>query len=176
MTTPVATPGSVGRSLGRVALTVVVPFAVLAGLWAAFSFLRDEEANRLLVVAIAIAVGVGGIFVLFWGMDRVVNLLPEARRETVRPYVFVGPALVIVAIFLVYPVINTIILSFRDARSEEFVGLENYRFLFTDESMLRSIRNTLGWVVLVPLVGVSVGLVFATLADRLRRGEGWPSR
>ena len=85
---------------------------------------------------------------------------------------FVGPALVIVAIFLVYPVINTIILSFRDARSEEFVGLENYRFLFTDESMLRSIRNTLGWVVLVPLAGVSVGLVFATLADRLRHGEG----
>ena len=96
-----------------------MPFAVLAGFWAAFSFLRDEEANRLLVVAVAIAVGVGGVFFLFWGMDRVVNLLPEARREGVRPYVFVGPALVIVAIFLVYPVVNTIILSFRDARSEE---------------------------------------------------------
>ena len=171
MTTTTPSSESVGRSLGRVALTVVVPFAVLAGLWAAFSFLRDDEANRLLIVAVAIAVGVGGVFFLFWGMDRVVNLLPEARREGVRPYVFVGPALVFVAIFLVYPVINTIILSFRDARSEEFVGFDNYRFLFADDSMLRSIRNTLGWVVLVPLFGVTIGLVFATLADRLHRGE-----
>jgi alpha-glucoside transport system permease protein len=43
--------------------------------------------------------------------------------------------------------------------------------VFTDDSMLRAIRNTAGWIVFVPLVGVSIGLVFATLADRLRRGE-----
>ena len=37
--------------------------------------------------------------------------------------------------------------------------------------MLRSIRNTAGWVIVVPLVAVAVGLLFATLADRLTRGE-----
>ena len=37
--------------------------------------------------------------------------------------------------------------------------------------MLRAIRNTLGWIVVVPVVAVSIGLAFATLADRLRRGE-----
>ena len=37
--------------------------------------------------------------------------------------------------------------------------------------MLRSIRNTALWIVFVPPVAVSIGLVFATLADRLRRGE-----
>jgi alpha-glucoside transport system permease protein len=37
--------------------------------------------------------------------------------------------------------------------------------------MLVAIRNTLGWMVLVPAVAVSIGLAFATLADRLRRGE-----
>jgi alpha-glucoside transport system permease protein len=37
--------------------------------------------------------------------------------------------------------------------------------------MLRAIRNTAGWVILVPLVTVGIGLAFATLADRLRRGE-----
>ena len=110
-------PESVGRSLGRVALIVVVPFVVLVGLWAAFAFLRDDDANRLLVVGVAIVVGVGGVFVLFWAMDRVVDFLPEARRERVRPYVFVGPALVILGVFLIYPVINTILISFKDARS-----------------------------------------------------------
>jgi alpha-glucoside transport system permease protein len=78
---------------------------------------------------------------------------------------------VILSVFLVYPVVNTILISFKDAQSQHFVGLDNYRFVFTDDSMLRAIRNTVGWIVLVPLVAVSIGLVFATLADRLRRGE-----
>jgi alpha-glucoside transport system permease protein len=121
---------------------------------------------------VAIAVGVGGVFLLYWAMNRAVDHLPTRFRGGVRPYVFVGPALVILAVFLVYPVVNTIIISFGDRQGEGFVGLDNYEFVFTDESMLRSIRNTLGWIVFVPLVAVSVGLIFATLADRLRRGEG----
>jgi alpha-glucoside transport system permease protein len=104
-------------------------------------------------------------------MNRVVELLPARYRESVRPYVFVGPALVILSIFLVYPVINTVLISFRDAQGEAFVGLDNFKFVFTDDSMLRAIRNTAGWVILVPLAAVSIGLAFATLADRLRRGE-----
>ena len=158
-------------SLLRLVGALIVPSVGFFLLWATFDFLRDENANRGLVVAVAIVVGVGGVFFLFWGMDRVVTLLPTRYREGVRPYVFVGPALVILTVFLVYPVINTILISFKDARSESFVGLENFKFVFTDESMLRAIRNTAGWIIVVPLFGVSIGLAFATLADRLRRGE-----
>ena len=50
----------------------------------------------------------------------------------------------ILSVFLIYPVINTIILSFKDATGQEFVGLDNYEFVFTDDSMLRSLRNTAG--------------------------------
>jgi alpha-glucoside transport system permease protein len=85
--------------------------------------------------------------------------------------VYVGPALVVLAVFLIYPVINTLIISLKDATGQDFVGLDNYEFVFTDESMLRSIRNTGLWIVFVPLVAVSVGLIFATMADRLTRGE-----
>ena len=155
------------RSLSVVVGAVVVFFVLRATL----DFLRDTEANRLLVVGVAIAVGVGGIFVLFLAMDRVVSWLPERSREGVRPYVYVGPAMVLLAVFLIYPVFNTVLISFKDATGQQFVGLDNYRFVFTDESMLRSIRNTAGWIIIVPLVAVSIGLVFATLADRLRRGE-----
>jgi alpha-glucoside transport system permease protein len=122
-------------------------------------------------VGVAIVVGVAGIFLLFWAMNLAADLLPIHLREGVRPYIFVGPALVILAVFLVYPVFNTIILSMSDARGENFIGLENFSFVFTDGTMLKAIRNTLGWIVIVPAVAVSVGLVFATLADRLRRGE-----
>jgi alpha-glucoside transport system permease protein len=145
--------------------------AAAFGLRLAFDFLRDADANRLLIAGVAIAVGVGGVFALFWAMNQLVNWLPASLREGVRPYAFVGPALVLLSVFLVYPVINTLLLSFKDSRGQAWVGLENFRFAFTDESMLRSMRNTALWIVLVPLVAVSVGLAFATLADRLHRGE-----
>jgi alpha-glucoside transport system permease protein len=140
-------------------------------LWLGLEQLRDTDANRLVIVALALLVGTAGIWFLFWAMNRVVDVLPERSRETVRPYVFVGPALVLLSVFLIYPVFNTFILSLKDARSQDFVGVENYQFLFEDDSMRRAIRNTLAWIVLVPLMGVSIGLVFATLADRLRKGE-----
>lgn len=158
---------AVARVIGPLAVLSVVLLAPPAML----DFLRDSDANRLVVVAVAVAVGVAGVFILFWAMNRIVDWLPAHVGEGVRPYVFVGPALVILSVFLIYPVVNTIVLSFKDARSQSFVGFDNYKFVFTDESMLRSIRNTALWIVLVPLVAVSVGLGFATLADRLRRGE-----
>jgi alpha-glucoside transport system permease protein len=163
-----------GRTLAGALLRVVTVLAAIAGTvfvvrWS-LDFTR-EGGNRFLVMAVALAVGVGGVFFLFWAMNRVVDWLPARLRESVRPYVFVGPALVILSVFLVYPVINTIILSFRDARGEDFVGWDNFSFVFSNESMLRSIRNSAGWIILVPLVGTATGLAFATLADRLHRTE-----
>ena len=158
-------------SLLRVIGALAIPIVGFVILWATFDFLRDAEANRFLVVGVAIVVGVGGVFFLYWGMNRVVDFLPERYREGVRPYIFVGPAIVILTVFLIYPVINTILVSLKDSRGESFVGLDNFKFVFTDLSMLRAIRNTFGWIVIVPLLGVSIGLAFATLADRLSRGE-----
>jgi alpha-glucoside transport system permease protein len=155
----------------RLVTALTIPLVGFTVLWATFDFLRNEDANRLIVVGVAIVVGVGGVFFLYWGMNRIVDMFPARYREGVRPYVFVGPALVILGVFLVYPVINTILISFKDAQSEGFVGLDNFSFVFSDESMLRAIRNTLGWIIVVPLFAVSIGLAFATLADRLRRGE-----
>jgi alpha-glucoside transport system permease protein len=174
---PAPGPGAERRGLGtgfllvvlRILAAVAIPIGTFAALWLSFDYLRDEDANRVLVVLVAIVIGVGGVFLLYWGTNRVVNLLPARLAEGVRPYVFVGPALVILSVFLVYPVINTILLSVKDANSESFVGLDNFRFVFTDESMLRSIRNTAGWIIIVPLFAVSIGLIFATLVNNLRR-------
>jgi alpha-glucoside transport system permease protein len=164
-------PTSPLRTALRLALAVAVPVLLVAVFWWAFDFLRQGDANRLVILGVALLVGVGGVFVVFWAMDRLVDWLPARFREGVRPWVFVGPALVILTVFLIYPVINTIVVSFRDANSSGFVGLDNYRFVFSDPSMLRSLRNTATWIVVVPLVAVATGLAFATLADRLRHGE-----
>jgi alpha-glucoside transport system permease protein len=162
---------TLGLTIMRVISAAAIPIILFVLLWLTFDFLRDADANRFALAGVAIVVGVGGVFLLYWAMNRLVDYLPDSIRGGVRPYVFVGPALVILAVFLVYPVINTIIISFGDRQGEGWVGLDNYEFVFTDESMLRSIRNTAGWIIIVPAVAVSVGLAFATLADRLRRGE-----
>jgi alpha-glucoside transport system permease protein len=150
-----------------------VPILAFIILFLTFQFLRDSNAPKLVLALVAIVVGVLGIFLLFWAMDFAVSQLSDRMQERVRPYVFVGPALVILSVFLVYPAINTTVLSFKDATSTSFVGLDNYKFVFTDPAMLRSIRNTLGWVIIIPLFTVGVGLAFATLVDRLNRGEAF---
>jgi alpha-glucoside transport system permease protein len=156
----------------RIGVSLVVPVLAIVGLYYAGTVVLDEDANRVLVVVMAILIGVGGVFGLFLGMDRVVNRLPERHREAVRPFAFVGPAVVLLAIFLLYPTINTIVLSFQDTRGESFVGFENYVKVFTDSSLLVSLRNSLGWVIVVPLFSVVIGLAFAAMADRLgKRSE-----
>jgi alpha-glucoside transport system permease protein len=160
-----------GLAVLRLAAAVVVPIAAIALLWFTFGFLRDADANRFVLAGVAIAAGAGGVFLLFWAMNWSVDRLPGRFRESVRPYVFVGPALVVLSVFLIYPVVQTILLSFGDRQGDGFIGLDNYEFVFTDESMVRSIRNTLGWIIVVPAVATAIGLTFATLADRLRRGE-----
>jgi alpha-glucoside transport system permease protein len=156
--------------LGIVA-AVTMPIVLLATFYGAFLVLRDSDINRIAIVAIALLVGVVGVFALYWVMNFSIDHLPERIRVRVRPWAFVGPALVFLSLYLVYPAINTVIISFQDKTSDAFVGFDNYAFVFTDEAMLRSIRNTLGWIIVVPAVSVSIGLAFAVLVDKLRKGE-----
>lgn len=156
----------------RIGVSLVVPVLAIVGLYFAGTVVLDEDANRVLVVVMAILIGVGGVFGLFVGMDRVVNRLPKRHREQVRPFAFVGPAVVLLGIFLLYPTINTFVLSFQDSGGEEFVGFENYATVLTDSSLLVALRNSLGWVIVVPLFSVVIGLAFAAMADRLgKRSE-----
>lgn len=157
--------------LGRLGVVIVVLVGTWWGSLALIDLLSDQRADRWTVVGVALLVGVVGVFGAYWAMDTVVDWLPRNWAETVRPYVFIGPAVLLLGIFLVYPVINTLYLSLRNARSTDWVGLDNFHFVVTDASMLRSIRNSLGWIIIVPAVAVTIGLLFATLADRLRRGE-----
>jgi alpha-glucoside transport system permease protein len=89
-------------------------------------------------------------------------------RERVRPWLFVAPALIVLAIYLLYPALDTIRLSFFDRRTVDFVGLDNYAWLFTDDSVLIAFRNNLLWLLVVPFFSVVLGLLVAVLSDRVR--------
>ncbi|HVM14565.1 MAG TPA: sugar ABC transporter permease [Egibacteraceae bacterium] len=124
--------------------------------------------GQLVSVLIAIALGVGGVMVLFWLLNRGTELLPETWEQRLKPYVFVGPALLVVGLFLLVPALLTLRNSFLDARSESFVGADNYQFLVTDPAMRTAIWNNLLWIIVVPAVSVAIGLAVAVLADKLK--------
>ena len=135
----------------------------------AFLFMRDSGAPKALIAVVALTIGIGGVWGMFYAGDGVVDALPRRLRDAVRPWLFVGPAILIVGIYIVFPAVRTIWISFFDRTSRVFVGLANYAFIITDADMLLVLRNTLLWVVLVPLFSVLLGLLIAVLIDRIGR-------
>jgi alpha-glucoside transport system permease protein len=124
--------------------------------------------GRLITAGTAILVGVGGVMALFWVLNAAVERLPQRLEHRLKPYVFVGPAMLVAGLFLVLPALDTLRRSFLDRNSEGFVGLQNYEYLVTDQAVRSAIWNTILWIVLVPALSVVVGLAVAVLADKLR--------
>jgi alpha-glucoside transport system permease protein len=94
-------------------------------------------------------------------------------RNRWAPLVWLSPALVMLGVFLVYPSIDTIRRSLLDARSQSWVGLDNYRFILDNPQPLSAdthsaLLNNILWLVLFPATIVVIGLVFAVLMDRVR--------
>lgn len=123
--------------------------------------------SKVLTGVLAIVLGVGGSVALFWALNALVDRFPKRTSDRLRPYVFIGPALALVAVFLVYPALRSIRDSFYDDRSESFVGLDNYRQLIDDSSLRSTLVNNVIWVVFVPISCIIFGLAMAVLSDRL---------
>lgn len=87
-------------------------------------------------------------------------------------WIWIAPAVILLMAFFIYPLIQTLILSFEKTdllgNPTGFVGLQNYQFVFTDSSMLGVLKNNLIWLILATLLTVGLGLVVAVLVDRVR--------
>jgi alpha-glucoside transport system permease protein len=165
---PVKESRGVGTGVLSLVAALIVPIIVVV-FYFSFGYLKDEDANKAIQVVVAIVVGTLGVWGLYWATDRLINRLPRATANAVRPFLFVGPAMALLGFYLVYPAINTLILSFQDRRSENFVGFDNFERLFTENVYQIGIRNSILWVVIVPAAAVVIGLIFATLVDKLGR-------
>jgi alpha-glucoside transport system permease protein len=104
------------------------------------------------------------------GGEYLVRLLPDKARPSVRPWIWVGPALAFMAVFLVYPVFGTAWRSLFDFKGDNFTGLTNYATQlsgFPSGGSWIAIRNNLYWLVLFTLLVLAFGLLFAVLSDRV---------
>ena len=124
--------------------------------------------DKLIEGLIAIAVGVGGAALLFWVLNAVVERLPPKWEERVKPYVFIGPAVLMVGLFLLYPLVQTVIFSFYNSTGLEWVGMQNYTTLIGSNDFQQALLNNVLWLIFVPPLVVVIGLLVAVLADRLK--------
>lgn len=90
------------------------------------------------------------------------------RRALNSGWLYLAPAAVLLGVFLVYPTLNTLYLSFFNSRSSEFVGIDNYLYVFTSRSMLIVFRNNLMWLTLFTGLTVTLGLLLAVLTNHVR--------
>jgi alpha-glucoside transport system permease protein len=121
---------------------------------------------------LAIIGGIGGAIIIFWILNKLAESLKGRWEDRVKPWMFAGPAILAIAVYLIYPAIVTLQYSFANEDSTAYVGLGNYKDLLTDNSFLQVLFNNILWIIIVPAMTVVLGLGVAVLADRLRpRGE-----
>ena len=152
---------------GRIVFAIAVAVGLFFVFRWSFLFMRDSDASKFIIGVVALVVGIGGIWALYASLVNLVEVTPQRVRDALRPWVFVGPAAIILATYIVFPAIRTIWISFMNRTSDQFVGLRNYAYVFTDADMLIILRNTLLWVILVPAFSVTLGLIIAVMTDRL---------
>jgi ABC-type sugar transport systems, permease components len=103
------------------------------------------------------------------GGEYLVRRLPDKSRPSVRPWIWVGPALALVTAFLVLPAIGTISTSFQD-RKGNFVGLQNFATQLTGfptGGAWIAIRDNVFWLVFYTLFVLAFGLILAVIFDRV---------
>jgi alpha-glucoside transport system permease protein len=124
----------------------------------------DERILTALIAVIGIPILLVGYIQLGeWILSR----LPKRLAQLMRPYVWVFPAVAFATVFMVLPTINTIVISFQNARGEP-VGLDNYVFFFTNPETLTSLKNNVLWLVFFTGAVVILGLVISILFDRVK--------
>ena len=140
--------------------------------------------SQLFSALFTVIIGVGGCVGYFYGSNWLLDHLLPAERDgaglqdrnmrlqaRIRPWLFLAPALILLGVYLVYPVIETFRLSFHDKSGENFVGLANYSWAFNDSQFRQSIFNNLLWLAVVPAACTLMGLIIAVLTDRIWWGN-----
>ena len=138
-----------GIRLGVAVLVPVIAFLVLGStLWAA-----------------AIAAVLGAVLFVLDFRSR------QGHGYVLQLLAFLAPAIVLLALGLVYPIVSTLIASFLNSTGKKFVGLDNFAWVFNPFGPgLHVVGNTVIWVIIVPIFSTVLGLAYAVFIDK-SRGE-----
>ncbi|MBB2976597.1 alpha-glucoside transport system permease protein [Microbacterium endophyticum] len=133
----------------RLAMCVLVPVVVVVVF------------NSVWWAAIAAAV-IGAILFLIDFRSR------RGKGYFIQLVAFLAPAGILLLIGLILPSIQTLVASLMNSSGKEFVGFENFVWVFTQPDGIRTIANTIVWVLVAPTVSTAVGLAYAVFIDKTR--------
>lgn len=95
-------------------------------------------------------------------------------RSAWLPWLLLAPQLIVISVFFFWPAAQALLQSFQlqDAfgLSKEWVGLDNFKNLFSDEAYLESFKTTAFFSIMVAVLGISLSLMLAVFADRIIKG------
>ena len=124
----------------------------------------------LLTALQAVVAGIAITALIYWLLNLLIHRLPERIKKKVEPYVFIGPVLVLIGIFIVIPTIQSIRLSFMEEEidgSTTWVGFQNFKDLFAEDYFPNMVVNNLMWIAIVPFMTVAIGLAIAQFANNV---------
>ena len=136
----------------------VLPMAARGDFWGGL-----WEKFGILIIGLAAFAAVVGL-VLF-----LVDKAPKRGRDVLQLIAFVSPAIILLAVGLIYPAIRPAYLAFTD-RKGEFIGIDNFVWMFTQPQIITPLVNTIIWVLLVPTLSTAIGLAYAVFIDK-SKGE-----
>lgn len=121
------------------------------------------------VIAIVVStIAIGALLAFLGGLYWISGKMPKKWQEGTRSWIFLLPAAFAMIVGLLIPAIRTIYLSLLDDNAKEFVGIDNYKLVFTTEGTRLTVFNSMTWVFAGTIVTVIVGLVVARFADGMR--------
>lgn len=123
----------------------------------------EDLGNKFLQVVVALAIFAAIIGIIMLIVDRA----PKSIRDRVTIAGFLAPAAILLVVGMIWPAVQTTFLAFTD-REGNLNGIQNFIWMFTEPTALITLRNTVLWMVLVPILATSIGLVYAVIIDKAR--------
>ncbi len=139
--------------------------------------------EQVVSALVTVVIGIAAALLYFYASNKLLDLIFSSRGKgaqaarnqkiasAIRPWLFLGPALLALTVYLIYPVIDSIRLSLFDRSGEQFVGLDNYVWAINDRLFRESVFNNILWLLVVPAVSTFLGLLIAFLTDRIWWGN-----
>ena len=168
---------------------ILAAFGVVVGLILFFIELAPRAGRGYTIMRFVVAIAVPAILVLLLGVyNSAVWLVPvaavlgaglflldqrarEGKGSLLQLIGFMAPAIFLLAIGLLYPMIKTIVAAFYSNDGARFVGLSNFSFALagTNQGLL-ALGNQILWVLITPIIATAIGLAYAVFIDK-SRGE-----
>ena len=139
--------------------------------------------QQLLGALVTVVIGVAAAAGYFYLANKILDIIwpprgpaaQAARNQriagAIRPWLFLGPAILFLGLYLVYPAIDSLRLSFFGRDGTHFVGASNYVWAINDPNFRASVFNNIMWLIVVPALATFIGLLVAYLTDRIWWGN-----